>query len=285
MERQNEGDLEGKVAIVTGASRGIGRHTALALARRGVNVVVTARTVEQSESMVPGTIAETAAQVAALGVGALAVGADLSKEEDLERIVESAIDRFGGVDLLVNNAAVTNGFSFVTPFLEIPRSDWLYHYAVNVHAPFTLTQLVVPRMEARGGGRILNVTTGCAETFRVPEEPWHTGVGDAHLYLLPYFSSKRALDRFSNVVAPQLAERNIFIISVMPGWVVTGSENNEEITGETMDSSGPPLHPVSIDVPARMLVYFAACENPIEYAGRQFWAERELAELGLDAKV
>jgi NAD(P)-dependent dehydrogenase (short-subunit alcohol dehydrogenase family) len=285
MERQSEGDLRGKVAIVTGASRGIGRHTAIALARRGVNVVVTARTVDQDQSRSQGTIGDTAARVEANGVGALAVGADLSKEEDLRRIVESTIDRFGGVDILVNNAAVTDGFSFVTPFLEIPRADWLYHYAVNVHAPFTLTQLVVPSMEERGGGRILNVTTGCAETFRVPEEPWHKGVGDAHLYLLPYFSSKRALDRFSNVVAPQLAEKNVFIISVMPGWVATGSEHDEGIEGKTMDSSGPPLHLVPLDVPARMLVYFAACSNPLEYAGRMFWAERDLADLGIEARI
>lgn len=282
LHRQAELDLRGKVAIVTGASRGIGRHTALALARRGVNVVVTARTVDQSQSEVRGTIAETAAQVEALGASALAVGADLSQEEDLRRIVDSAIDRFGGVDILVNNAAVTYGFSFVTSVLDIPRTDWLYHYAVNVHAPFTLTQLVVPSMQARGGGRILNVTTGSAETFRVAEEPRHTGLGSDHVYLLPYFSSKRALDRFSNVVAPQLAEKNVFVISVMPGWVPSDSVNHKELKGETMDSSGPPLTPVSIDVPARVLLYFAACADPTEYMGRIFWAERELDALGIE---
>ncbi len=286
MKRQNEVELRGKVAIVTGASRGIGRHTALALARRGVNIVVTARTVDPAQSDVPGTIGETAALVESLGVAAIAVAADLSKEEDLERVVRSAIDRFGGVDILVNNAAVTGGYNFSTPLLDMPRADWLYHYAVNVHAPFTLTQLVVPSMEARGGGRILNVTTGSAETFRVPEEPPHAGIGEARLFLPAYFSSKRALDRFANVVAPQLADKNVFIISVMPGWVPTEMDQHHvEIRGDTMESSGPPLKPISIDIPARMLLYFAACEQPAEYTGRIFWAERELADLGLDTDI
>ena len=212
----------------------------------------------------------------------LAVGADLADEADLKKVVDSTIDRFGGVDILVNNAAVTQGHSMWAPLLELPREDWMYHFAVNVHAPFTLTQLVVPSMTERGGGRILNVTTGSAETFRVPEEPTHAGIGDARMYLLPYFSSKRSLDRFANVVAPQLADRNIFIITMMPGWVNTESaEQNDELSAETMESSGPPLSLVSIDVPARVLAYFAACEDPAEYTGRIFWAERELEALGL----
>lgn len=277
MERQNEGDLSGKVAIVTGASRGIGKHTALALARRGVNIVVTARTVDPAQSEVPGTIAQTAAAVEALGGEAIAVAADLSHEDDLERVVSSAIDRFGGVDILVNNAAVTNGFNWAAPLLEMPRSDWLYHYAVNVHAPFTLTQLVVPSMEARGGGRILNVTTGSAEAFREPEEPRRAGLGKDGLFSPAYFSSKRALDRFANVVAPQLADKNVYIISVLPGWVATEmAQHRVEIRGE--DGS----RMISVDIPARILAYFAACDDPAEYTGRIFWAERELAALGLD---
>ena len=174
VKRQNEADLSGKVAIVTGASRGIGRHTALALARRGVNVVVTARTVDPAQSELPGTVAETAASVESLGVEAVAVGADLSKVDDLKRIVQSAFDRFGGVDILVNNAAVTSGYNWGTPLLEMPRADWLYHYDVNVHAPFTLTQLVVPSMQARGAGGSSMSPPGAGRCFvsrRNPHKP------------------------------------------------------------------------------------------------------------------
>jgi len=91
-----------------------------------------------------------------------------------------------------------------------------------------------------------------------------------------YFASKRALDRFSNVVAPQLVAKNVFIMSVMPGWVATeSSEANHEL-GDRQDAKM-----ISMDVPARVLAYFAACENPLEYTGRVFFAERELAALGL----
>jgi NAD(P)-dependent dehydrogenase (short-subunit alcohol dehydrogenase family) len=276
VKRQNEADLSGKVAIVTGASRGIGRHTALALARRGVNVVVTARTVDPAQSELPGTVAETAASVESLGVEALAVGADLSKVDDLERIVRSAFDRFGGVDILVNNAAVTSGYNWGTPLLDMPRADWLYHYDVNVHAPFTLTQLVVPSMQARGGGRILNVTTGSGEVFRQPEESLQAGQAPAGMVSPAYRSTKRALDRFANVIAPQLAAKNVFVITVMPGWVATEmAQHNAQSRGE--DGAGM----ISTDIPARILAYFAACEEPAEYTGRIFWAERELAALGL----
>jgi NAD(P)-dependent dehydrogenase (short-subunit alcohol dehydrogenase family) len=296
MDRQKEADLSGKVAIVTGSSRGIGKRTALALARRGARLVVTARTVDASQNELPGTIGQTVAAIESLGAEAIAVAADLSSEDDLRRVVDSAIGRFGGVDILVNNAAVTVGYHWSAPLLEMPRADWLHHYAVNVHAPFTLMQLVVPSMESRGGGRILNVTTGSAEAHRLVEEPHPAGDityyhGDSTggipapgasmnipaLWSPAYFSSKRALDRLANVIAPQLVPKNVFIMGVMPGWVATeSSEANTEL-GDRQDA-----RMVSMDVPARILAYFAACENPLEYTGRVFFAEREVAALGLD---
>jgi NAD(P)-dependent dehydrogenase (short-subunit alcohol dehydrogenase family) len=295
MERQNEANLSGRVAIVTGSSRGIGKRTAIALARRGARLVVTARTVEASQSELPGTIGQTVAEIESVGGEAVAVAADLSDEEHLERVVRTAIDRFGGVDILVNNAAVTVGYNWAAPLLDMPRADWLHHFAVNVHAPFTLAQLVVPSMESRGGGRILNVTTGSAEAHRLVEEPhpasslrYYSGDSTGGipapgasmdipaLWAPAYFASKRALDRFSNVAAPQLVAKNVFIMSVMPGWVATeSSEANTEL-GEREDAKM-----VSMDVPARILAYFAACEDPLEYTGRVFFAERELAALGL----
>jgi NAD(P)-dependent dehydrogenase (short-subunit alcohol dehydrogenase family) len=283
MQRQEEADLSGKVAIITGSSRGIGKQAALVLARRGVNIVVTARTVDPGQNELPGTIGETVAEIEALGAEAIAVGADLAVEEDLERIVQTATDRFGGVDILVNNAAVTADHNMTADPLKLPRSDWLHHFAVNVHAPFTLVQLVAPIMEARGGGRILNVTTGSGEVHRLPEEPRKMeSLGGFSLLMPAYYSSKRALDRFANVMTPVLASKNIFIISLMPGLAASPIAVSRVKTAGMDDSLMVPL-----DVPARMLAYFAACADPAEYAGRIFWAERELAELGLsvDAPV
>ena len=275
--RQTEQDLSGKVAIVTGASRGIGKRAALALARRGANVAIAARSVH-ADGELAGTIGEAVAEIEALGAEAIAVATDLSNEEDLRGLVQSAVDRFGGVDILINNAAVTIGHSWAVPIVEMPRADWLYHFAVNLHAPFTLVQSVVPIMEKRGGGRILNVTTGSGEVFRQPEEPPALeSVAEFSLESPAYFASKRALDRFANVIAPQLAKKNIAIITMHPGFVAT------EVAVHRVKGMGvPESMMIPMDIPARMLAYFAACDNPLEYSGRIFWAERELAELGIE---
>jgi NAD(P)-dependent dehydrogenase (short-subunit alcohol dehydrogenase family) len=288
MERQGEVDLSGKVAIVTGASRGIGKRAAVTFARRGVKVVVASRTVDP-DSKRPGTVGETVSEIECSGGEALAVATDLADEEALKNLVDAAIDRFGGVDILINNAAVTDGRSWSAPIEDMPRSDWLYHFAVNLHAPFTLIQLVLPSMEKRGGGRIMNVTTASAEASRLPEEPSFVGslaetMGqsdaprkDLNLESLGYFSSKRALDRFSNVIAPQLHRKNIFIVNLHPGHVAT------ELVVERHKADGLAVSTIiSMDIPARMLAYFAACENPTEYTGRIFIADRDIEELGLE---
>lgn len=276
MERQAEQDLTGKVALVTGASRGIGRRTALMLAERGADVVVTARTVE--EGSLPGTIGDTAASIEALGRQALAVAADMGREEDLDRLVATVLDRFGGVDILINNAGVTQLESWSSPLAEIPREDWYYQFAVNIHAPFMLTQALAPVMERRGGGRILNVTAGCAEVYRLPEEPpFREAIGDFRMAAPAYLASKRALDRFGNVVAPELARKNIAIIGVMPGLTAS------ELTVMNVESAGLDGSAlISMDIPARFMTYLAACENPLAYTGRLFMAQRELDAMGID---
>lgn len=269
------GTLAGKVAVITGASRGVGRTTALALAREGVNLVLAARTVE--EGALPGTVGATAAEAKALGVEAVPVATDLSREADLERLAQVAVDRFGGVDILINNGAVTQLDSWAAPLLEIPREDWYYQFAVNLHAPFILTQLLVPGMEARGGGRILNLTAGCGEVYRLPEEPpFREAIGDFRMAAPAYLASKRALDRFGNVVAPELARKNIAIIGVMPGLAAS------ELTVRNVEQAGLDGSAlVPMEIAARMLTYFAGCEDPLRYTGRLFHAPRDSEDLGI----
>jgi len=278
VERQQELGLAGKIVIITGASRGIGKQAALEFARRGANLVLAARTSAEPDGKLPGTLNETLEQVERLGGSALAVQADLASETDLSRLVDAAVDRFGGVDVLVNNAAATAGGFWSKRFLDLTREDWEYQFAVNVHAPFTLMQLVTPIMESRGGGRILNVTTGSGEVFRLPEEPPKPEkVGEFSLAVPGYYASKRALDRLGNVLAPELARKGITVIGLMPGLVATEIVSLR-VQEEGLDDSVA----VPMEVPARMLVYFASCADPGEYTGRLFWAERELRELGLD---
>ncbi|MBO0853422.1 MAG: SDR family oxidoreductase [Nocardia sp.] len=277
MERQRELDMTGKVAIITGASRGIGKQTALALARRGVKVVLAARTVDKHAKLA-GTLGETLAEIERLGSSGVAVQTDLASEDDLAKLVDAAVEQFGGVDLLINNAAATAGDFWSDRFLELSRKDWLYQFDVNLHAPFTLMQLVTPIMESRGGGRILNVTTGCGEVFRLPEEPAKMEkVGDFSLAVPGYYASKRALDRLANVLVPELTPKGIAVIGMMPGLVAT-----EIVELRVKEEGLDDTQAVPMGVPARVLAYFAACEDPMEYSGRLFWAERELNDFGLE---
>jgi NAD(P)-dependent dehydrogenase (short-subunit alcohol dehydrogenase family) len=276
MKRQRESALTGKVVIITGASRGVGKQAALDFARRGANVVLAARTVDADEDL-PGTLGETLRRVEEMGASALAVPTDLAEEDSLERLVAAALERFGGVDILINNAAATTGEIWSKRFLELSREEWLYQFAVNVHAPFTLMQRVVPVMEHRGGGRILNLSTGSGEVFRLPEEPQKLErQGNFSLEVPGYYASKRALDRLGNAIAPDLAKRNIAVIGLHPGLVST------ELVAIRVKSAGlDDGVAVPMTVPARMLVYFAACEDPMEYTGRLFWAEREMADMDI----
>jgi NAD(P)-dependent dehydrogenase (short-subunit alcohol dehydrogenase family) len=277
VKRQQELAVAGKVVIITGASRGVGKQAALDFARRGAHVVLAARTVEP-DSALPGTIGETLNAIEDLGGQAIAVATDLAREEDLKRLVDEAVQRFGGVDVLINNAAATTGDIWGKPFLALTRDEWLYQFAVNTHAPFTLTQLAVPIMEKRGGGRIINLSTGSGEVFRQAEEaPKLNAVGGFSLAVPGYYSSKRALDRFGNCMAPEFHSKNIAIIGMHPGLVAT-----ELVAIRVKERGLDDSVAVPMTVPARMLVYFAACENPMEYTGRLFWAEREMADMGIE---
>jgi len=277
MKRQREGSLLGKIVLITGASRGVGKQAAIDFARRGANVVLAARTVV-AQNELPGSLGDTVKQIEDMGAEALAVPTDLASEDALNGLVAAAVDHFGGVDVLINNAAATTGEIWSKRFLELTREEWLYQFAVNVHAPFTLMQRVVPLMAERGGGRIVNVTTGSGEVFRLPEEPAKLkSQGNFSLEVPGYYASKRALDRLGNAVAPELSRKNIAVIGMHPGFVATELVAIRVKNAGLDDSVAVPM-----TVPARMLVYFAACENPMEYTGRLFWAEREMAAMGIE---
>ena len=284
MERQKELDLTGKVVIVTGASRGVGRQAALNFARRGARVVLAARTVEPDPTQ-PGSLGEAVRAIEALGGEALVVPTDLANRADLKNLVDATVARFGGIDVLVNNAAVTTGSAWTKRFLDLTCEEWLYQFDVNLHAPFTLMQLATPIMAARGGGRIVNLSTGSGEVFRLPEEPVPLqSIVGRQLIVPGYFASKRALDRLSNVIAPDLRAMNIFVIGMNPGWVATEIVT-ARLEKQAFDPKEGDTRPVAMTVPARMIVYFASCENPAEYTGRLFWAEREMTDMKIPAEV
>ncbi|WP_309645204.1 SDR family NAD(P)-dependent oxidoreductase, partial [Phenylobacterium sp.] len=140
-----DGPLKGKVALVTGASRGIGESIAARLAMEGASVVVSARTASDGESRLPGTLADTVDRINKAGGKAAFVKADLAQAIERERLVEEAEATFGPIDILINNAAIT----YFIPVEDFPEKRFKLMMEVQVYAPFHLAQLVLPGMKAR----------------------------------------------------------------------------------------------------------------------------------------
>ncbi|MGE0878253.1 MAG: SDR family NAD(P)-dependent oxidoreductase [Acidimicrobiia bacterium] len=205
-----------KAAIVTGASRGIGKQIAIALAEQGYDIVVAARTVEPHRRL-PGTIGETVSAVESTGRRALAVRVDMTNPDDITALVSATIDRFGRLDVLVNNAADTSGG---TPTLaDLEMGDWLRQFDANLHGPLRLMQAALPHLVASGAGIIVNMTSGAAELVPVSAASGETSVLGGER--LAYAASKAALNRLANALSPELRRQNVAIVNVDPGYTRT----------------------------------------------------------------
>src|SRR2546430_879643 len=188
------GILDGKVAIVTGASRGIGAEIARRFAREGAAVAVAARTTDTGTSPFPGTIAETTEQIRAAGGTAVPIRADLSKPEDRERLITEATRQLGPADILVSNAAVT----YFTPVENFTARRFELMFDVQVEGPFHLAQLVIPAMQEKGRGWILNISSIAARHPAFPLSGWARRGGTV------YGMCKAAVERFSTGLAAGL---------------------------------------------------------------------------------
>lgn len=185
-------DLDGKVAIVTGASRGVGAATAVALAAAGARVACAARATDAEPVQLPGTIDATVRRIEASGGSAIAVPTNLADEEQIDAMVERTVARFGRVDVLVNNAAI----SFPGDLdLSTRRFDLVL--AVDVRAPFLAARRVVPGMVERGEGAILNVSSLAALNY-FPGQ-------------MAYGLAKAALEHFTVALAAQLLPHGIAV--------------------------------------------------------------------------
>jgi NAD(P)-dependent dehydrogenase (short-subunit alcohol dehydrogenase family) len=193
--------LDGRVAIVTGGAQGIGRAIADGLAAEGARIVVAdLKGAEEAAGRYPD------------GVG---LTVDVAREEDVERMAAETAERAGGIDILVNNAGLYASLA-MRPFDQIPLDEWRQVMDVNVASMFLTCRAVVPRMRERGGGRIVNISSGTP--FRgVP-------------FLLHYVTSKGAIVTFTRALAKELGGDEILVNCVAPGFTMSaGVEEHPEV--------------------------------------------------------
>jgi NAD(P)-dependent dehydrogenase (short-subunit alcohol dehydrogenase family) len=201
--------MQGKVAIVTGGSQGIGRAIAEGLARAGARIVI---------ADLQG--AEEAAAAFPDGVG---IGADVANEDDVRRLVAEVVERCGTVDALVNNAGLYASLE-MRPFDRIPLEEWRKVMDVNVASMFLMCREVVPAMRERGGGKIVNISSGTP--FRgVP-------------FLLHYVTSKGAIVALTRALAKEVGKDGILVNCVAPGFTMSaGVEAHPDVIEKLRDVS------------------------------------------------
>ncbi|HPC84909.1 MAG TPA: glucose 1-dehydrogenase [Smithellaceae bacterium] len=192
--------LKGKVALVTGGGRGIGKFIATGLAEAGADIILTSRKIKNLEA--------TAAELEAnQKVKAVAIACDMAKEDTVDAMLKEAVAKFGRIDILVNNAGATWG----APTLDFPLEKWDQLFNVNVRGVWVLTQKVARLMKEQGGGNIINISSVMA--FRGSIEEAHPAV--------PYNSTKAAINLLTMNLAVKLAPYKIRVNAIAPGFFHT----------------------------------------------------------------
>ena len=236
--------VDGKVAIVTGSGRNLGRAGVLELARRGADVVVNARSNRQEAEAV-------AREAESLGVRALALLADVGIEEQVNNMVDEVLTQFGRVDVLINNA----GFRPRHTFTEMTTTDWRSVMAVNLDGPFFCSKAVVPSMISNGGGRIINLSGMNA----------FSGAHNAHVC-----ASKMGAMGLTRSLAVELGPHNILVNYVVPGGWDESATSIEDMAPESRGLTRIPLRRLGIPQELANLYAFLASEESSYITGQTF---------------
>lgn len=207
--------LDGQVAVITGAGRGIGRAIALAYAREGARLALAARSEPELD--------ETVAAVSELDAEAIAVRTDVTSQIATERLARRVVQRFGRIDLLVNNAGISGP---VGPLQDNDIAEWVDTINVNLTGTFLVCRAIVPVMIGQGGGKIINLSGA--------------GVANAWSNMSAYCSSKAAVVRLTEVLAQELEGKGITVNALGPGSVHTSMW--EKMTEQAADAGAEFIH-------------------------------------------
>lgn len=278
-----QGEMTEPVAFITGASRGIGRATAIALAEAGCDVVVTARTVDEGEQhdygpsfaqsaerAMPGSIRLTAEEIRRRGRRALPIRLDLLDAKSIDAAVDEALREWGRIDVLVNNG-IYQGPGLMDRFLDVNVDAVKKVFEGNVFAQISITQKVLPGMIERGQGIIINMTSNAA--LNDPSGP--AGKGG---WGFAYGASKGAFHRMAGILHVELAERGIRAYNVEPGFILT--ESQRILLGEDNDlvrqyRGAPPK------VPAAVIAWLATNPEAVGLSGQTIFAQSFCKKRGL----
>jgi len=259
--------LEGKVALVTGASRGIGKAIAELFAAEGARVACTARTLSEGDHSLEGSLETTVQGILDAGGEAAAVPCDISDFENIDRAIDSVREAYGPIDVLVNNAALT----YFIPIAQFPTNKWMRSFAVNFHAPFYLSKRALEDMIPRRSGAIVNISSGAAiGPGRGPYTEVQQGRGGTL-----YGAEKAALERFTQGLAAEVYKDGISVTCVSPSQVVvTPGTIHHRLVRDAEDTRGEPP-----ELMARASLLLAT--EPLDkVTGRVTYSQQILEEFG-----
>ncbi len=273
-----------RVALVTGASRGIGRSAAIALARRGLDVVITARTVHEGDGRahtssslvhdepvpIAGSLESTAAAIEAVGRTCVAVPMDLMDHASVEGAAETALASFGRVDVLVNNA-IYQGPGTMDRLLDLPLELAERCLVGDYLHPLLLTQLVLPGMLERGEGRLVNMLSEAA--FTTPPAP--AGRGG---WGVAYAAAKAAFHRVTDMCHVEFASQGVWAFSIAPGLTLTESMRASGTDQVLLEAGHVPAPP---DVAGEVAAWLGVDPDAGRFAGQMVSSRTLCKDLGL----
>src|SRR5208337_4823186 len=263
------GKLDGKVIIVTGASRGIGKTIAELFAQEGGKIICSARTLHEGDHPLEGSLESTVAGIKKAGNEATAVTCDVSSEAECEKLVAETRKIYGPCEVLVNNAALT----YFIPVKDFPLKRWMRSFQVNLHAPFFLSNLVLQDMIPRKAGAILNISSGAAiGPGRGPYKKDEIRMGH-----VCYGAEKAAMERMTQGLASEVFDDGISVTCLSPSEVVATPGTVYHHLVETPQDGEP------IEYMARAALLLTT-EPVNKITGRVTYSQELLKEYGLIEK-